>query len=98
MEESRVFVSIASLWEMILKKSKKDGLLKDPLPWWNRHVAGTGMHIVPILGSHVAIVDTMPALHKDPFDRILIAQALFEKARFVSRDRSLAGYGVPIIW
>ena len=98
MEASQIFVSVASLWEMILKKSKKDGLVQDPLPWWNRNIVGSGIHIVPILGRHVAIVDTMPELHKDPFDRILLAQAIVEGATILSRDRALAAYGVPVIW
>jgi PIN domain nuclease of toxin-antitoxin system len=60
--------------------------------------AATGFIELPIRMAHAARVRTLPPLHRDPFDRLLIAQALEEGLTLVSRDPAFAGYGVPILW
>ena len=95
---SQVVVSVASLWELLVKKGKSDCLLANPLPWWNRYVIGSGIPVLSIRNTHVAVIDALPEIHKDPFDRILLAQAIVEKTPFVTKDSSLAAYGVRLIW
>ena len=95
---SEVVVSVAILWELLLKKGKTDCLLADPLPWWNRYVIRSGIPVLSIRNTHVATLDALPEIHKDPFDRILLAQAIVEKTPFVTKDSSLAAYGVRLIW
>ena len=98
LSESEVFASVANLWELLLKKGKKDALLADPLPWWDKYVVRTGIPTLGIRQSHVMAIGQLPNIHKDPFDRILIAQAMVEKAVLISKDSGLAAYGVSVVW
>ena len=96
--ESEVTVSVASLWELILKRGKKDALLADPIPWWEKYVIGTGIPTLAIRVGHVIALGRLPELHRDPFDRILVAQALMERMTLVSKDSQLGSYGIRVIW
>ena len=98
MEENETLVSVVSLWELTLKKSKKDRLLDNPVPWWDLLIVGKGIQVLSIQARHIAAIDNLPDIHKDPFDRILLAQAIVEGATILTRDRALALYGVPIVW
>jgi PIN domain nuclease of toxin-antitoxin system len=96
--ESDVLASVANLWELLLKRDKKDALLADPLPWWEKYVVHTGVPTIGIRLGHVITLGRLPEIHKDPFDRILVAQSMVEKAPLVSKDRRLAEYGISVIW
>jgi len=96
--ESEVAVSVASLWELVLKSRKKDALLQDPLPWWEKYVVQAGIPTLSIRTSHVMALGHLPELHKDPFDRILVAQAIAERMSLVTKDAQLQQYGVATIW
>jgi PIN domain nuclease of toxin-antitoxin system len=96
--ESEVAVSVASLWELILKSGKRDALLQDPLPWWERYIVQAGIPTLAIRPSHVMALGRLPELHKDPFDRILVAQAMTERIPLVTKDSQLKQYGVATIW
>lgn len=56
------------------------------------------IEILPITLEHVLALDNLPAYHKDPFDRLLIAQAMVEKAVLVSTDLNIAKYDVQVVW
>jgi PIN domain nuclease of toxin-antitoxin system len=90
-----VFVSAASAWEAAIKISL--GRLSIP-GTMESGVEESGFEKLPILFSHAEAAGALPAHHQDPFDRMLIAQALVEKLTLVSRDRRMAQYDVPIIW
>lgn len=96
--ESEVVVSVASLWELLLKKDKRDALVTDPLTWWGNYVIKTNLPVVGIRQSHVIEVGRLPPIHRDPFDRILIAQSIVEKIPLVSKDRQFSRYGVQVLW
>lgn len=96
--ESEVFASVANLWELLLKHGKSGALLADPLPWWEEYVLRTGIPTLGIRVGHVLTLGRLPEFHKDPFDRILIAQSIVEKAPLVSKDEQLTEYGVTLIW
>jgi PIN domain nuclease of toxin-antitoxin system len=98
LSQAEVTASAANLWELILKKYKKDALVADPLSWWERYVTATGIPALGIRVNHVKALSHLPDLHKDPFDRILIAQSIVEKLPLVSKDRRLAHYGISLIW
>jgi PIN domain nuclease of toxin-antitoxin system len=98
-DSGEVIVSVANLWELILKRNRKTGLIADPIVWWKRHVVDGDFKILGIHSSHVMALDGMPDdNHSDPFDRILVAQCKVEGAALVTRDRHLGSYGVPLIW
>jgi PIN domain nuclease of toxin-antitoxin system len=95
---SDVIASVANLWELCLKAQKKEALLTDPLAWWNNYIVKSGIPALPIRASHVMALGTLPNIHKDPFDRILVAQSIVEKLPVVTKDAHLAQYGIQIIW
>ncbi len=90
--------SVANLWELILKARKPGALVTDPLPWWEKYVLRTGIPTLAIRVGHVLALGRLPRIHKDPFDRILVAQSLTEKLPLVSKDAHLAKYGIAMIW
>ena len=98
LEESEVIVSVASLWELLLKKDRPDALLTDPLRWWQEYVDGPDIAVLGIRHSHVMQIGRLPEIHRDPFDRILVAQAAIERMTIVSKDQLLARYGVRVVW
>lgn len=90
-----VRVSIVSFWEIAIKISVGK-LRADVL----RMLAGAeeaGATLLVVTPNHCARVASLPLHHRDPFDRMLIAQAMEEGAALVTSDRQLAAYGVPIV-
>lgn len=91
-------VSVASYWEVVIKAQK--GLLEigDLPTWWRRATELIAARVLPVRASHVTALAALPGLHKDPFDRILIAQAVAEGLDFVTNDEPISGYPVRTIW
>ena len=90
-QDADVYVSAASIWEISVKASLGK-LRADP----NEVLAAlepAGFLSLPIAGEHAARVASLPQVHRDPFDRLLIAQALVEPMRLISTDGALQGYG-----
>jgi PIN domain nuclease of toxin-antitoxin system len=89
-----VDVSVASLWELAIKQSigklKVDGDLRE-------HLTLQSFSELPVLGEHALAVRDLPRHHRDPFDRLLIAQAMCEGLTVVTSDRAFAAYDVPIL-
>jgi PIN domain nuclease of toxin-antitoxin system len=90
-----VFVSAASAWEAAIKIAL--GRLSIPNTI-ESGVKESGFEQLPILFSHAEAAGALPVHHQDPFDRMLVAQALIEHLTLVSHDRCLAQYDVPILW
>jgi PIN domain nuclease of toxin-antitoxin system len=90
-----VFVSAASAWEAHIKMAL--GKLELPEAFSNG-VAASGFNELAISFSHVETAARLPAHHRDPFDRQLIAQAQHEQLVLVSHDRALAPYGAAMLW
>jgi PIN domain nuclease of toxin-antitoxin system len=91
-------VSVASYWEVVIKTQK--GLLTIPdLPtWWRRATDLTAARVLQIRTSHVTALAALPRLHKDPFDRILIAQAVAEGLGLLTNDGPIRAYAVQTMW
>ena len=87
---SAVFVSAVSLWEIWLKQSL--GKLKLP-PDFEEKLAGESFESLPLLAAHTRGIASLPWHHRDPFDRMLIAQAKAAGLVFVTADESAAAYG-----
>ena len=90
-DAAEVYVSAVSIWEIAIKASLGK-LAADPRQVLSA-LEPTGFLSLPISGEHCACVVDLPALHRDPFDRLLIAQATTEPMRFVTADPSLRAYG-----
>ena len=94
---STIWISAATIWEIAIKHA----LGKRGMPVSGTDALGyfkeSGYRILPIKAEHACAVETLPALHADPFDRILIAQALTEPMRLLTHDATLARYDGSII-
>lgn len=91
-------VSVASYWEVVIKTQKGLLVIADLPTWWRRATELTAARVLPIRTSHVTALAALPTLHKDPFDRILIAQAIAEGLDFVTNDEPNREYPVRAIW
>lgn len=93
---NEIFVSAASVWEIAIKFARRRGRPNDmPLSGEAalRLFGEAGYILLTITGAHAAAVDALPPLHADPFDRILVAQAITEPLRLITRDSQLPDYG-----
>lgn len=91
-------VSVASYWEVVIKTQK--GLLSIPdlATWWRRATELTTARVLNVRSSHITALAALPMLHKDPFDRILIAQAIAEGLALVTNDASIGEYPIQTRW
>lgn len=91
-----VYVSRVSLWELAIKVNQ--GKIQVNLADFCRHVEEDGFLWLPLENHHILQVATLPSFddHKDPFDRLLIAQSLTEPAIFLTTDSKLARYGTTV--
>jgi len=97
--ENTVLLSVASLWEMAIKMSLTKLTLPKSLDTFVLElVADNTISLLPIFLSHIAAVVQLPLHHKDPFDRMLIAQAKVERIPIISRDEAFDAYGVKRLW
>jgi PIN domain nuclease of toxin-antitoxin system len=92
--QNEVFVSTASLWEVAIKSAL--GKLDVDVVLLRRTVLDSGFVELPVLGAHTEALVRLPPIHKDPFDRLLVAQAMSEPMRLLTADRVLAGYGAHV--
>ena len=90
--------SVVNLWELVFKSRKPNALIADPLPWWEKFVTQPRIPTLSIRTAHIRALAGLPEIHKDPFDRILVAQALAEGLTLATKDAILARYGVPLVW
>jgi PIN domain nuclease of toxin-antitoxin system len=91
-------VSVASYWEVVIKTQKGLLMIADLATWWRRATELTASRVLPIRTSHVTALAALPMLHKDPFDRILIAQAVAEGLDIVTNDEPISEYAIRTIW
>jgi PIN domain nuclease of toxin-antitoxin system len=96
--ENQLFLSIASLWEIAIKLSI--GKLRltfsfDDLP---AKLTEASVQIVPINFEHLRVVATLPLHHRDPFDRLIVAQAISENLILLTKDDVLKSYAVQTLW
>lgn len=93
--ELDVYVSVASLWELSIKRSlgKLPGLEGSLRDLAERN----GLTVLPVQAEHAEAIAEMPRLHGDPFDHLLLAQAKVEGLTLVTHDRILGEYGVPVL-
>ena len=88
--------SVASLWEIVIKRGlRRDDFRVEPRRL-RRGLVDAGYHEIAITSDHALVVDHLPPLHRDPFDRMLIAQATSEGAVLLTADPVVARYPGPI--
>jgi PIN domain nuclease of toxin-antitoxin system len=94
-EGADVLVSPASYWEIAIKVSLGKYALTVPYEtFWQRGIGDNGFAVLPIEVRHTAALLDLPFHHRDPFDRLLVAQAMVESIPLVSADRRLDAYPI----
>jgi PIN domain nuclease of toxin-antitoxin system len=94
-ERNDVAVSAASVWEIAVKRSLGKVEIEDG---WASVLSRLGFAPMPVTAVHAEAVERLPWHHRDPFDRLLIAQASIEGRTLVTADERLAAYGVDVLW
>ena len=92
-----LWFSVASLWEVAIKRALDRPDFRTDPGVLRAGLAANGYAELPVEGRHVLSLMTLPALHRDPFDRILIAQAMAEGMALVTVDSHVAAYGGPVM-
>ena len=99
--EHEVLLSVASVWEMAIKVAIGRLALpgfSDLGAFVNTQMRETGFGVLPVRLEHALRVGSLRQLHRDPFDRLLVAQAQVEGLTLVTRDPRLSGYEVETLW
>ena len=91
---AQVYVSAATIWELAIKRSTGKLSITGTII---AIVVNNGFKLLPVSPEHAELVSEMDRHHGDPFDRLLLAQAMHEGLTLVTHDRTLALYGVPVL-
>lgn len=90
---NEIFFSAASLWEIVIKAALRKPDFKVDVALLRPALAEMGFAELPVSGAHAERLASIPPLHKDPFDRMLVAQSLAEPLVLLTNDGVLAAYG-----
>ena len=92
------YLSIASIWEIAIKMSLNRLKIKGGLSNINEFLTGNNIKLLPITFEHIQTLLGLPFHHRDPFDRIIIAQSIKENLTIVTKDDSIKRYKIKIFW
>ena len=96
--DAELLFSAASIWEMAIQASLGRLKLSEPVEDYVAEKLRQGYGTLSVSWLHAARVASLPWHHRDPFDRLIAAQALVERCPLVSRDRVFRKYGVQVVW
>lgn len=97
-DDAELLISAATAWEMAIKASLRRLQVRGPVDAYLAEKVAQGYRTLPISWTHAARVEGLPWHHRDPFDRLLVAQALIEGYPVITRDRAFRKYGVEVVW
>jgi PIN domain nuclease of toxin-antitoxin system len=95
---NEVWFSVVNVWEMVIKAQLNKLTLRLPLADIVAQQLSNGLRVLDVTVPHVLAVEALPPAHKDPFDRLLAAQANVEGALLVTNDPVFAHYPVRVLW
>ena len=94
-----IYISAASAWEIVIKaKLKRITQKEQPEKLIPEEIQKNSFQVLPIHLYHALKVYELPDIHKDPFDRILVAQSKIEQLPLLTRDKNIKKYGIKVIW
>jgi PIN domain nuclease of toxin-antitoxin system len=97
--DQEIFLSAVTAWEVAIKSgSGKLALPEVPTTYVPRRMIEQGLRPLPVSHQHALAVFNLPNHHRDPFDRLLIAQAKIENMVLISSDKLFEQYDVPLLW
>lgn len=94
-DRNSILVSAASVWEIAIKRSLGKLRITDG---WVRALGRVGLEPLPVTALHAAAVESLPWHHRDPFDRLLVAQAQIDEIGVITADPQLSRYGIQVVW
>ena len=97
-DDSEWWLSAASVWELSIKSSLKRLVLPAPAAEYVAEKIQAGLRVLSVEWVHAAVVERLPFHHRDPFDRLLVAQAQTERLAVVTGDSVFLRYGVRVVW
>ena len=97
-DANECYISISSLWEMTIKSGLGKLELKLDLNGFEQLLLNNNINILPITIDHLRTYKKLPLIHKDPFDRLIISQAIADELTIISKDKILEKYGVRVVW
>jgi PIN domain nuclease of toxin-antitoxin system len=97
-EESRLHLSIASIWELTIKRQIKKLKLDYSLGEIASYCLDNQIIILPVSLIYINQYSLLPLIHKDPFDRMIVATCYCDNMTLVSKDKQLTAYNIPVIW
>jgi PIN domain nuclease of toxin-antitoxin system len=94
--KNELLFSVASIWEIAIKRGLNNPSFQVDARMLRRGLIDNGYRELPILSEHVVAIDALSPIHKDPFDRLLIAQATVEGITLLTNDATVAKYRGPV--
>lgn len=95
--EGNILISVVSLWEIEIKRGLKR-IVADTNAIIDEVTRTDGFYLLDLRAAHISSLAGLPPLHRDPFDRILAAQAQWEHVPLISGDRAIRGYPIEVEW
>ncbi len=95
-QENELLFSVASIWEIAIKRALKSADFQVDARMLRRGLLDNGYRELSILSEHVVAIDVLAPIHKDPFDRLLVAQAMVEGITLLTNDAIVAQYKGPV--
>lgn len=95
--DNAVFVSAASIWEIAIKRALGRNGIPCTATDAIEHFGNAGYRFIDVRPEHAAAVEQLPPLHVDPFDRLLVAQAVTEPMRLVTHDKAVGAYNDTVM-
>ena len=91
---NKIFVSVVSIWEIVIKRNLKKIKIDFDI---ETSIGKAGIEVLAIEASHALEIEKLPPHHKDPFDRMLVAQAIVEKLMIITQDEKIKKYDVSVL-
>jgi len=96
---NELLLSAGTIWEIALKLALKKLSLSMPFrQWMNKAISDLGLALLPVTVEYADVLVGLPQHHRDPFDRLLVAQAMVENVGIISADAVFDQYGVSRVW
>jgi PIN domain nuclease of toxin-antitoxin system len=96
--DATLLLSVVSIWEFLVKSRRYSPPISEPAEWIGRHIRELSLTVLPLQQRHAVRVFDLPEHHRDPFDRMLICQAMEERLPIITSDSMIGKYAVDVIW
>ncbi len=96
--KNSIVISAVSLWEVMIKSQKGQLPIPQPALWLEAGIKSLDATVAPVRAPHIYALERLPSIHRDPFDRLLIAQAIAESWVLITSDEAVRKYPASTLW